>query len=206
MILSITANPSIDLLFSADTLVWDDANRVESPRRRAGGQGVNLTRAATVLGGESLVVAFLGGRTGDELQSLLEADGIRCEAVPIAAETRVFVAVREASGRSLLLNSRGPILGREDTARLLAKVASACETYSPKWMVCSGSIPRGMPMDLYATIARSTRERSIRFVADCDGDALTCAVDAGCDLLAPNHHEAGRLVGNSIASIADAAA
>ena len=207
MILTVTPNPSIDLLFDADTLVWDDANRIESPRRRAGGQGINLTRAVHELGGESVALAFLGGATGTELHALLERDGIHCAAVPIAAETRVFVAAREsATGRALLLNSKGPVLEENDRARLLERVETACAMFSPKWLVCSGSIPRGIGSDLYAAAARIAKEHSILFVADCDGAALESAVAAGCDLLAPNQHEAGRLLGRMVATVEQAAA
>ncbi|HUP88831.1 MAG TPA: hypothetical protein VM100_05765, partial [Longimicrobiales bacterium] len=107
MILTVTPNPSVDLLFEADELCWDDANRVEMPRRRAGGQGVNLTRAARVLGGESVVIAFFGGVTGAELKLLLDDDATPYIDVPIAHDSRVFVAVRERStGRSMLINPR----------------------------------------------------------------------------------------------------
>ena len=205
MIVTVTPNPSLDLLFDAERLVWDDANRIESPRRRAGGQGINLTRAAHVLGGQSVAVALLGGSTGSELSSLLERDGIRCDAVSIDAETRTFVAVREsATGRALLLNSKGPVLGEPERARLLQTVDAALDRYAPRWLVCTGSIPRGMGADLYAQVARMAHARSIRFVADCDGDALAAAVKTGCDLLAPNQHEAGRLTDRTITSVNEA--
>jgi fructose-1-phosphate kinase PfkB-like protein len=63
MILTLTPNPSLDLLFSAERLVWEDANRLPAPRRRPGGQGINLARAARELGGQAVAVAPLGGRT-----------------------------------------------------------------------------------------------------------------------------------------------
>ncbi|NLG61592.1 MAG: 1-phosphofructokinase, partial [Candidatus Cloacimonetes bacterium] len=46
------------------------------PRRCAGGQGINVTRAARILGGESIAVTLIGGTTGDELLQLLDAEGI----------------------------------------------------------------------------------------------------------------------------------
>src|SRR5262245_36709174 len=102
MILTITPNPSLDLLFESPRLVWDDANRLDAPRRRPGGQGINVTRAARVLGASSVAVALLGGRVGDELQSMLSAEGTPCERIDITGETRVFVGARETeSGRSL---------------------------------------------------------------------------------------------------------
>src|SRR5690606_41349512 len=38
------------------------------------------------------------------------------------------------------------------------------------------------------------REAGARFVPDCDTPPLRLAVEAGCDLLVPNHHEARRLL------------
>lgn len=202
MILTITPNPSIDYLFEADTLCWDDANRVEMPRCRAGGQGINLTRAARLLGGESVALAFFGGRGGHQLKEMLQAEGTPLIEVPMAAETRVFFGVREHStGRSLLVNPRGPVLGPADEQRLLDSAVRACKELKPKWVVCSGSVPRGLSNDLYARIGAIAHARGARFVADCDGDQLSQAVARGCDLLAPNQHEAERLTSARIPSV-----
>jgi 1-phosphofructokinase family hexose kinase len=207
MILTITPNPSIDLLYETDALVWDDANRVEAPRRRPGGQGINLTRAVRVLGAESVALAFMGGRTGQELQNLLGDDATPHVALPIAAETRTFVAVRETvSGRSMLVNPRGPVLTADDRACLLDKVRTLCRELRPQWVVCSGSVPRGVGDDLYAQIARIAHRCEARFVADCDGAALALAMQSGSDLLAPNQHEAGRLLDTRVASVPEAVA
>lgn len=207
MILTVTPNPSIDLLFETDLLSWDDANRVEMPRRRIGGQGINLTRAARVLGADSAAIAFVGGRTGDELCALLDADGTPYRFVRIDAETRTFVAVRElATGRSMLVNPRGPVLTEDDRAHMLIAVELACKELKPDWVVCSGSIPRGLGNDLYACISRIAHEWDARFIADCDGEPLERAVNSGCDLLAPNQHEAERLMKQPIVSVQDAAA
>ncbi|MGQ0562586.1 MAG: 1-phosphofructokinase family hexose kinase [Gemmatimonadota bacterium] len=207
MILTVTPNPSIDLLHETDKLVWDDANRVAMPRRRIGGQGINLTRAARVLGGESVALAFFGGRTGAELAALLDDDGTRYISVPIEGETRTFVAVREtATGRSLLINPRGPELSEGDRVRLLRTIQSACEELKPEWLVCSGSIPRGVGNDLFALLSRIAHAHNARFIADCDGEPLERAVKAGCDLLAPNQHEAARLAAQPIVSVREAAA
>jgi 6-phosphofructokinase 2 len=199
MILTITPNPSIDYLFETETLCWDDANRVEMPRVRAGGQGINLTRAARVLGGESVAIGFFGGAAGSELESMLAEEGTPCISVRIQADTRVFFGVREtATGRSMLVNPRGPILNENDRKELLHAVEDACARYHPTWIVCSGSVPRGLGNDFYARIAQLAHHCNARFVADCDGEALANAVGAGCDLIAPNRHEAERLTYTSI--------
>jgi 1-phosphofructokinase family hexose kinase len=207
MILTITPNPSIDYLFEAETLCWDDANRVEMPRRRAGGQGINLTRAARVLGADSVALGLFGGAAGTELKSLLQREDTPFIAVPIEDDTRVFFGVRETdTGRSMLVNPRGPSLSAADRERLLKAVEDACARLQPRWVVCSGSVPRGLGADLYAHIAQIAHACEAHFVADCDGEALANAVTAGCDLIAPNRHEAERLTYTAVKGLQQAIA
>ena len=203
MILTVTPNPSVDLLFTAERLVWDDANRVDSPRRRAGGQGINLARAVRALGGDARALTLLGGATGRELRELLEADGQPLDVVSIEGDTRVFVGVREgATHRSLLLNARGPAAGPADADRLLQAIQATVAAHRTRWLVCSGSLPPGMPEDVYARVASIARASRARYVVDCDGPALLMAAAAGCDVLSPNSPEAERLLGLASGSVA----
>lgn len=213
MILTLTPNPSVDLLFDAARLLWDDANRIGMPRRRAGGQGINVARAARVLGGEAAAVAPLGGAAGAELTSMLAAEGLPLHAVAIEGETRVFVGAREhVSGRSLLLNPRGPelrpsevdALRRAVEAELGRAVAATRSGWPPPWLLCCGSLPPGAPDALYADLGREARRVGARFVPDCDGAPLRLAAEGGCDLLVPNRHEAERLLGRAIGDPLDA--
>lgn len=211
MILTLTPNPSLDLLFELDRLVWDDANRLAAPRRRPGGQGVNVARAAAALGAEVLAVAPLGGPFGAELRRMLEAESLPLRTVPIAGETRVFVGIRERSeGRNLLLNPSGPELAAGELAALERAVVDALEDLelagrAPGWLACCGSVPPGADPGIYARLGVAARARGVRVVPDCDGEALRLAAESGCDLLVPNRHEAGRLLGSRIATIEDAA-
>ncbi|MBW3553108.1 MAG: bifunctional hydroxymethylpyrimidine kinase/phosphomethylpyrimidine kinase [Gemmatimonadetes bacterium] len=205
MILTITPNPSLDLLFRAERLVWDDANRIPLPRRRPGGQGINVVRAARALepNAPARAIALLSGAVGRELSETLAAEGTPLRVVPLDGESRVFVGVRETeTGRSLLLNPRGPAAGEAEAAALLDAVeeelAVAGSAGRAGWVACCGSLPPGLPTDLFARIGVLARGRGHRFVADCDGAALRLAVAAGCDLLVPNIHEAGRLLGREI--------
>lgn len=210
MILTVTPNPSLDLLFTADRLVWDDANRVPMPRRRPGGQGINLVRAARALDPEApaVAVAPLGGPVGDELERALAEEGTPLRRVAIAGETRVFVGVREReAGRALLLNPRGPDVGAEVEGRLMEAVVRELDRDdegSPRWVACCGSLLPSLPADFYARVGTTARERGWSFVPDCDGETLRLAAAAGADLLVPNLHEAERLLGCTIAGLREA--
>ena len=204
-ILTITPNPSIDLLHATERIAWDDANRVEPPRRRAGGQGVNLARAARSLGGSAHALLPLGGRTGQDLAALLEDEGLPFTATRIEGETRIFVAVHETTtGRSILINPRGPACTAADAAALHDASAALIAAVRPAWVACCGSVPPGMPQDLYAGIKRLAHAGGARFVADCDGEVLRHAAAGGCDLLKPNRFEAERLTGLSVRDVSSA--
>jgi len=230
MIVTLTPNPSLDLLFSADRLVWDDANRLPMPRRRPGGQGINVVRAVRALApdAKTLAIAPLGGAVGREMQDILLAEGTPLQVVPIRGETRVFVGIRErATGRALLLNPRGPAVGPGEGSEVLAVLGDSIDAArgfdsgpragSPRavagggeasndggWLACCGSLLPGLAPDFYAHAGALARDRGFRFVPDCDGESLAAAVANGCDLLVPNEHEAGRLLGLRIEG-ADAA-
>jgi 1-phosphofructokinase len=203
-LLTVTPNPSLDLLFEAERLVWDDANRLDPPRRRVGGQGINAVRAAVALGARGVVVAPFGGRTGDELLDRLRAERIDVEPVAIAGETRTFVGVRVRDGTSLLLNARGAECTRDDEARLLDATRAAIRRTSPAWVACCGSVPPGFDVGFHGRVGEIARSLGARFVADCDDDALRHA-QRWCDVLVPNRHEAERLAGRDIGSVAAAA-
>ena len=208
VILTLTPNPSLDLIFETDQLVWDDANRMADPRRRPGGQGINVARAVRELGGDAQVLTLLGGRTGAEIESMLSSEGVRMHAARTEGDTRTFVAVRETvTGRSMLLNARGPARCHDDANALLELLESVLQQERPLWLACCGSVPSGFPADFYARAAALARNSGVCVVVDCDGEALRAAADA-CDLLVPNRHEAERLTGitiNDMHSARDAA-
>ncbi|CAN5634738.1 1-phosphofructokinase [soil metagenome] len=206
LVLTVTPNPSLDLLFETDELVWDDANRMADPRRRPGGQGINVVRAVRALGGHAVAMALLGGRTGAEIAAALAAEGAILLTVEADGESRTFAAVRERdTGRSLLLNARGPARTREDALRLLRSAESAIHELRPRWVACCGSLPPGFPTDFYLPLIAAARSAGSRVVVDCDGDPLRLAAHAGCDLLVPNEHEAARLCSMPVSSAASAA-
>jgi len=206
LVLTITPNPSIDLLFETDRLVWEDANRMASPRRRVGGQGINALRVLHALGGQGAAIALLGGPAGAELEAQLAVEGHRLIRVEAEGDTRVFVAARErATGRSLLLNDRGPESSSRSGDALVAAAETALKELAPRWVACCGSVPPGVPLDTYARIGRTVRQAGAHFAVDCDGELLRLAVEAGPHLLVPNRHEAERLSGRPIGSPEEAA-
>ena len=106
MILTVTMNPAIDTAYQLDKLVIDDVNRV-SPKKTAGGKGLNVSRVLCQLGDDVVATGLLGGHMGAYMGSLMDADGIKHDFTPIAGETRICLNILHEGNQTELLES-GP--------------------------------------------------------------------------------------------------
>src|SRR5690606_35624306 len=71
------------------------------------------------------------------------------------------------------------------------------------WVVLCGSLPPAVPADQYAVMVSMLRSRGRPVAVDTSGEALRLAVAAGPDLVKPNRHELGEVVGGELATVAD---
>ena len=89
MILTVTPNPALDLTWHVDRLVpGRDPPGARRARPAPGGKGMNVARVLHGQGHEVLALATVGGATGAEFASELEASGIRHRLLPGRAAPR----------------------------------------------------------------------------------------------------------------------
>lgn len=84
MILTVTANPALDVTYRVGTLVPHGTHRVSAVAERAGGKGLNVARVLHTLGVPVLATGLLGGATGTRVQALLP-DAVALSAAAVAA-------------------------------------------------------------------------------------------------------------------------
>jgi 6-phosphofructokinase 2 len=194
---TLTLNPAIDSNWRLDELRANRKTRTNNPRVDPGGGGVNVSRAMRTLGCASTAVVTAGGLRGERLRRLLREEEVPCRVIDIAGETRENVTVSEnSSGRQYRLTSPGPhVEEREWRACLDALTGSPAESSgTPRYIVASGSLPDGVPEDVYARLIHAARERGDRVVVDTSGPALRAAAGEGAYLLKPNLRELRTLV------------
>lgn len=68
----------------------------------------------------------------------------------------------------------------------------------PEFIVCSGSLPPGVPPDFYARIANLGKSLGMKVIVDTSGEPLTTASEKGVFLIKPNHTELETLKGRPI--------
>ena len=195
-IVTLTMNPALDIATVTDRVVPEHKLRCEAPRYDPGGGGINVARAVHALGGEALAIFPAGGAAGEMIGHLLHEEGVLHGVVAIAGFTRESLAVDERqTGKQYRFILPGPEIGPDDQQRCLDRLAAALP--GATYVVASGSLPRGVPDDFYARVARLAQRYEKRFVLDTSGRALT-AVGSGVYLLKPSLRELEELAGRPI--------
>lgn len=196
MILTVTANPSIDRNVSADRLVFEDRAYIVDRSESAGGRGINASAVIHAFGGQTKAIAISGGKNGRRLEEHLGKQGFPFELVRIKHEIRSNLTVSDRSGLTVKLNEQGPALDDAESNRLEKAVCKSLNE-TGCLMLC-GSLPPGVPADFYARLIRSAKKRGVRTLLDTDGDALLVGIEAEPAVVAPNQQEAERLLNRAL--------
>jgi 6-phosphofructokinase 2 len=196
-IVTLTANPALDIATAVDRIEPSRKLRCDAPRYDPGGGGINVARAAHRLGGDALAVFPAGGASGQMIERLLGEEGVPSVAVPVPGITRESLAVVERrSGQQYRFLLPGPELAGCDQERLLDALAAQIGSRT-RFVVASGSLPPGAPDDFYRRTAALARERGARFALDTSGAALTGA-GTGHFLIKASLRELGQLRGGEV--------
>jgi 1-phosphofructokinase family hexose kinase len=201
MIYTITLNPALDRSIVVDCLVSDDANRIKSEVRYAGGKGIDVSRVIKVLGGESVALGFVGGYHGTELEQLLLRQGVKCDFIETRGETRTNILIFEKDKKAhTSLNAAGPEVNEIEVGELLEKIKLVDD---PEYVIISGSVPQRVDLDIYKEIVRIMKGRGAITALDADGEVMKRGITALPNIIKPNIHELGRLLGREMKDIFD---
>lgn len=203
LIVTITFSPCIDKSTSVPELLPEKKLKCAPPQLDAGGGGINVSRAIKQLGGDTLAIFPSGGYTGKHFNHLLEAAGVPCIHIETRNETREnIIVLDERNNRQYRLGMPGAALLETEWQQCIDAVQQVPQA---SFIVASGSLPPGVPADIYARLARVARSKNIKLVIDTSGEALEHAVKEGVYLVKPNLGELAALSGKEWLSENEAA-
>lgn len=205
MIYTVTLNPAVDRELTVPAIEFDTVLRASDWRVDFGGKGFNVSRMLISLGTASTALGFAGGRAGELLRDGLESLGIATNFVWVAGETRTNVSiVSEAHDHYVKVNEPGPTIAAADQEKLLAQIRQLAQLGD--WWVLAGSLPPGVPAEIYANIITILHEAGAKAILDTSGAALEKGCGARPFLTKPNDVEAGQLTGRPVQNQAQIAA
>jgi 6-phosphofructokinase 2 len=191
-VVTITLNPAIDKSYTVDKLVPEHKLRCPNPLVDPGGGGINVSKGLKALHCDSLAIFFAGGMNGNYLKQLLKEQQINIHPITIQGETRESIVIADKStGKEYRIVVEGP----EISAAEIDKIIHELKAVKPSYIVASGSIPKGLPDDVFAKLAHAAKGLNSRFVLDTSGKPLQIAATEGVFLLKPNLKELSNLAG-----------
>lgn len=195
MIHTLTLNPAIDQMVLLEEFRPGDANRVLESRTDPGGKGINVSRALLELGCESVAMGFAAGTRGRFVEAALKERGIYTDFLRIPGKTRTNITIIDQKhNTTTTLNERGPYT---DPHHLVTLTRRLRKHLSPgDWLVIGGSVPPGLPHEVYGDIIRMANSLGARCVLDTEGPAFHAGVAAKPYLVKPNRSEVQRLLGH----------
>ncbi|MCP2032126.1 1-phosphofructokinase family hexose kinase [Okibacterium sp. HSC-33S16] len=178
----------MDRTQTIDRLEPGHVHRVRSVVARAGGKSFIVARTVRSLGVEVSMYGFLGGPVGAIAAEECRDRGIDDRHTPIAGSTRITPVIVEVStGRSTVLNEPGPEVTEAEIKQLRAKIAE--DVLLGDLVVCTGSLPPGLPSSFYADVAELAHSRGARLAVDASRDVLRHALAAAPWLVKCNRSE-----------------
>jgi 1-phosphofructokinase family hexose kinase len=198
VILTVTLNAAIDRTVAVPNFRLGHRHRAVESRTVAGGKGINVARALSLLGRPVIAAGFAGGPTGNRVLEQLRQEAVLTDFTWIAGETRINVAVIDpTSGEQTEINERGPAVSPEEVERFVERLGYLAR--GARICVIAGTLPPGAGDDLYARLVEDLRERDVLTVLDSEGEAMLSGLRAGASIVTPNEREAEELVGQEFA-------
>jgi 6-phosphofructokinase 2 len=196
-IITLTMNPAIDVSASVARVEPIRKLRCGASRRDAGGGGINVARVARRFGADVTAIYPAGGFVGQLLTRLVEEEGVKSVAVPVAGETREdFTVLDEATAQQYRFVLPGPHLDGGEWMRCLEVFASLGT--GPDFVCASGSLPPGVPDDFYARVGEVVGSWGAKFALDTSGAPLKRALEERLYLVKPNLQEMRELRGEAL--------
>lgn len=194
MVYTLTLNPSLDYVVTADSLKIGEICRADTSELRAGGKGINVSVVLTHLGIENTALGIVGGDTGKMILERLHANGISCSFIEAEnGESRINTKIIcHGSGTETQINGAGCPLTDDILGKLRLRLAALRDD---DLLVISGSLPPNAEIGLYGMLISSVR---CRVILDACGDALRQALCARPYLIKPNKAELEEICGREL--------
>lgn len=188
MITTVTLNPCIDKTISISDFKYGELNRVVGTRADVSGKGINVSIALSQLGEETKCLGFNYLRDDMVIKRRLGESKIPYELIDVEGTLRTNVKIFDTKNRVMTeLNERGHSVTMEAVERLKKLVKK--EALKSDIMVFNGSVPKGVPKDIYKTLIEKVKEEGVKAVLDAEGELLLQGIKAKPYFIKPNIFE-----------------
>jgi 1-phosphofructokinase family hexose kinase len=194
VILTVTLNPALDRTMTVPNFQTGMRHRATDTVMLPGGKGINVARAVKALGRPVIATGFVGGRRGDQIVTDLNGEGILCDFVRVAGESRISTAVVDSATSTITeINEQGPEIQQPELESLYDKLDYLGRAVDI--VVFAGSVPPGLADDCYARMIQKVRALGVKIFFYTYADPLRLGLKARPDYVFPKLVEAEKVIG-----------
>ncbi len=188
MILSVTLNPCIDKTIYLDRLDVGAYNRVKNTRSDLSGKGLNVSTVLHHLGEDTLCMGLNFRNNGNLLERTLNTRGLKHHFVYADGSIRTNIKLFDQSAHVMTeINEAGPHVSSAAIDKLIDEIDARLE--HTHILVLSGSVPPGVPADIYQRLIRMAHKKDVKTVLDTAGEPFLLGLKEKPFLIKPNSLE-----------------
>ena len=179
MLLVVSPNLAVDRILEVDGFRAAAVQRSRAVRSQPGGKGSNVARVFRQLGGEVVLVGFVGKRNAAWVVDPLQAMGVTVEAVEgYSAECRTCTVILDvgSTGHPTVINEESPAIESGAASAFLATIDRWLDRATA--LLVTGSLSRGLSADFYYRVLGMAATRRCLTAIDATGDVLRSGLQA----------------------------
>jgi len=191
---------------TAPRFVYGGLNRVQAAGRYAAGKGINVAVALKNMGTTPLCTGFNYQENGELITDALDKGGVNHDFITVEGAVRTNIKLYDTATDTMTeLNQPGTYVSEEAVSQFHEKIKTIGGWCDNSMLVLSGSMPAGVPADIYRQLCKDWPGRVI---LDAEGEALLLALkgDNPPFCIKPNLFELESSFGVTLATKEDIAA
>lgn len=188
MVLSVTLNPCIDKTIYLDSLETGAYNRVKNTRIDLSGKGLNVSTVLNNLKEDTFCMGFNFRDNGSILEQTMRARGLNHYFVSSGGSIRTNTLLFDQSCQIVTeINEAGPAVTFSSVEKLVDEIDVRLD--HTHILVLSGSVPPGVPTNIYQRLIRLAHKKDVKTVLDTAGEPLLLGLEEKPFLIKPNSKE-----------------
>lgn len=206
-VISVTANPAIDLTIHASDWKRGIVNRGQKIDKTAGGKGLTVAINLRDAGIDASVTGWMGARNDSTFVTTFAEHHLDDHFIRIPGDTRRCIKIIDNStGETTDINMPGLAIPEQARTQLVDYLDANLSRDAV--LVMGGSLPQAIEEDFYARMVARFRARCRCVVVDTSDGPLKATMQAEVlpHVIKPNIHELSEFCGHSVEDDADVVA
>ena len=196
MYYTITLNPAVDMLTTAENFALGKLNRTQEAKYVVGGKGINISILLNNVGVDSKAWGFVAGFTGYFIKSELDNLGVKHDFVETRGATRINMKLTTETETEI--NGQSSSINLDNVSDFFAKL----EVLTKEDVVfLSGNVIAGMGVNDFKAIAKKVSESGATLVVDSNKELVLDTLQYKPFVVKPNEFELGEMFGVTLNGI-----